>query len=324
MTELDLGKDIYRTRPGNEAFDLALLRAIMEASPNGILVVDEDARVVVFNQRFLDIWQIPGHFIEAYTSPQGTLAEDPLLQKCLGLLKDPDGFVARLEALYRDPGAEDFAELALRDGRIIERHSRGLFDRNDTYLGRVWFFRDVTERKQAESELRVMAWHDPLTGTLNRRHFLDRANEELERTRRYHHPLALVVLDLDHFKQINDKHGHLAGDQVLKSTCERWRSNLRCVDLLCRLGGEEFAVLLPDTELAAARAVAGRLRTAVASRPIAFEGQRIHCTLSAGVTRIDPDETGIEPALRRADAALYRAKNAGRNRVETVAGANPV
>ena len=173
----------------------------------------------------------------------------------------------------------------------------------------------ASERLRAEFE--HLARHDGLTGALTRRALLEGGERELQRWQRYGRPLSLLLLDIDHFKQINDRHGHLAGDRVLADAVAQMRGVLRRVDLLGRYGGEEFVALLPETGVAAALAVAERMRAALAAQP-AIEG-RPACTASIGVTTVAAGDAGLDALLARADAALYRAKRAGRNRVE-VAG----
>jgi len=180
----------------------------------------------------------------------------------------------------------------------------------------VWFFRDITARKSDEAALRHLAMHDSLTGVMNRNQFFERAGGELRRAQRYRKPLAMVMLDLDHFKRINDVHGHGAGDAVLTTACQLWMSELRSLDLLARIGGEEFALLMPDSPLTAAQVAAERLRALTSDAVVTFQGQEIRCTVSGGIAMVDPDDSSIEAALHRADLALYRAKKAGRNRLE--------
>ncbi len=297
-------------------FDRSLLRAIKEASPDGILVVDGNGMVVSYNQQFVDIWRLDRSRIQASTHPDGSVAEDQIMRAAIALLKDPDAFISRVLTLYANPHEKDYCEIELNDGRILERHSVGLHGDNGLYLGRAWFFRDVTTRKHGEDALRELACRDPLTGELNRGHFMERAREEQERAKRYHHPLGVIMLDLDHFKQINDHHGHAAGDRVLEAVCKRWRRVLRNVDLLGRIGGEEFAILLPDSDWEATHLVAERLRTSVASQPVYTESLAIQCTVSGGMTLLSMDDKNIEDALYRADVALYQAKHHGRNRME--------
>jgi diguanylate cyclase (GGDEF)-like protein len=161
------------------------------------------------------------------------------------------------------------------------------------------------------AQQRRNASEDFLTGAANRRRFDERGTEEFERARRYQRPLSLVVLDIDHFKSINDTLGHAAGDQVLKQVAERCRESLRTTDLLARTGGEEFVLLLVETGLEAARSGAERTRAALEAERIL--GRTV--TASCGVAEATAADATIADTLRRADAALYAAKNGGRNRV---------
>jgi diguanylate cyclase (GGDEF)-like protein len=160
-----------------------------------------------------------------------------------------------------------------------------------------------------------------LTGAVNRRHFVEVAQRERERSRRHGAPLALCLLDADHFKQVNDHYGHVAGDHVLTAIAQATTSALRVSDVLGRLGGEEFAVLLPDTELTGALAVAERVRAAVEARQVPSEPseqderEAIRITVSLGVAELRGDEP-FESLFKRADRALYAAKDLGRNRVQ--------
>ncbi len=292
----------------------SLLRAINEASPDGILVVDEQAVIVSYNQRFLDIWNIDPQHMQ-HDESEGGVPESPMLERALRQLTDPDAFMRQVEHLYRHPELDDHSEISLNDGRILERHSAGLFADDGQYLGRVWFFRDVTHQKQNEARLRDLAWHDPLTGVLNRRRLFERGGEEVLRAQRYRRPLALLMLDLDRFKRLNDQYGHAAGDAVLVAVCQRWRRTLRSVDILGRSGGEEFVILLPETGFEEALAAAERLRRAVSHESIGFEDDHIDSTVSIGLSMVHDDDGDIRDALRRADAALYQAKEGGRDRV---------
>jgi diguanylate cyclase (GGDEF)-like protein len=164
-------------------------------------------------------------------------------------------------------------------------------------------------------EVQEQAVTDSLTGFYNRRGFFTRGERELRRATLEGRPVALIMLDIDHFKLINDRYGHAVGDVVLRTVAERCQANTRTSDLLARLGGDEFALLLPHTSLDLARQIAERIRIALADRPIAREGGLVSVTLSLGVTTPADGHTGLEALLMRADAALYAAKAAGRNRV---------
>lgn len=294
-------------------FDRSLLRAIQEASPDGILVVDGQGAVVSYNQRFVEIWQIGAEHLQTDPNDKNPIPEERIMHAAFALLKDPEAFLKRVQELYLKPEEQDHCELELRDGRFLERHSVGLHNDKQHYFGRVWFFRDITERKRNEAALRDLAWRDPLTGEMNRGHFFARAAEELVRARRQRHPLAMLMLDLDCFKEINDNLGHAAGDAVLETVCKRWRRVLRNVDLLGRVGGEEFAIVLPGSDLVDAQVVAERLRTSVADEPIRAGGQEIYSTVSGGIAMVEETDHSVQDVLRRADRALYQAKNQGRN-----------
>lgn len=192
-----------------------------------------------------------------------------------------------------------------------------------TFLVIAW----IADRwRDREARYQQLASIDALTGLTNRRRFLKRAEQELARSRRYGSPLALILVDLDHFKQINDRHGHLAGDQALVHAAGILARETRDVDVVARYGGEEFAILLPMTNEAGAREVAERCARQLAGSPVVVEGSPpIRVTASMGVTCAEGAAGAaahrIEDLLRAADAALYRAKEGGRNRVETAPAA---
>lgn len=177
---------------------------------------------------------------------------------------------------------------------------------------------DVTERKLMEAELVRLATIDSLTNICNRHHFLERADQEIKRARRYGHSgLALLMMDLDHFKDVNDRHGHEAGDRVLAEMTARVLDMLRESDIMGRLGGEEFAVLLVEAGDGEAVRVAQRLRATLAATPVKAGAASISYTVSIGVASLSEGDQGVADLLRRADQALYRAKSLGRDRVES-------
>lgn len=175
---------------------------------------------------------------------------------------------------------------------------------------------DVTEQKELEQRLVELATHDGLTGLYNRRHFVDLAERELSRAARSHCPVSLCMLDADQFKQMNDEFGHAVGDRALTTLARATRGMLRAQDIFGRLGGEEFGVLLPDTRVEGALAVAERIRRSVEMTQVpTAHSAPVWITVSIGVAQHRPGET-FEMLMRRADSALYRAKDRGRNRVE--------
>ncbi len=166
---------------------------------------------------------------------------------------------------------------------------------------------------QLFQELREHSLRDGLTGCFNRTHALEVLDVELRRARRSHLPLSLIMFDLDHFKEVNDRYGHLCGDAVLAAVGSRMRDVLRGSDLKCRYGGEEFLVLLPETPLEGAKRVADTLRRELSDLPIHWKDETLTVTASFGVTVALPAEIDSEAIIGRADAALYRSKEQGRN-----------
>ncbi len=176
--------------------------------------------------------------------------------------------------------------------------------------------REVTMRGELQQELQTQVQMDYLTGLASRRYFMERAQTELQRAQRYGLSLSLCMLDIDFFKKINDGHGHKAGDLVLQRFSEICRAALREIDLAGRLGGEEFALLLPETDLQEARVVAERLRVSFTNARLSSEfGRSLQFTVSIGVAQLTGADETLDSLLGRADRGLYLAKSAGRNRV---------
>lgn len=167
---------------------------------------------------------------------------------------------------------------------------------------------------QYHETFRRLAMHDELTGAYNKRFFSERLAAETKRAERYERPLSLVLFDIDHFKRVNDEHGHLAGDAILSELVTRASGSIRPTDVLARYGGEEFAILLTDTPIEGASAVAEKIRAIIEARPFTFEGTRIAVTSSFGVAAFERGMTD-EALIKLADDRLYQAKREGRNQV---------
>jgi diguanylate cyclase (GGDEF)-like protein/PAS domain S-box-containing protein len=168
---------------------------------------------------------------------------------------------------------------------------------------------------QLNSRLEQLAMTDELTGLLNRRSFFNRGAEEIRRSLRYHSPLSLLMVDIDDFKVVNDTYGHDAGDRMLRCVADTFLHNIRDIDVLARLGGEEFGILLPNTDIADATKLAERLRLAIEKTSCAVQGHQSGVTVSVGVATRTKDVQSIDNLLKRADTAMYQAKDQGRNRV---------
>ncbi len=175
---------------------------------------------------------------------------------------------------------------------------------------------DLEAAESDRERFQFLASTDPLTGCVNRRVMLDRLEQELAGARRYRHPLTVLMIDIDWFKKINDTHGHLVGDTVLRKLADILRQEARAVDIVARYGGEEFTVILPDTDLEGGTASAERFRERAAKTDFTEVGDPLHATISIGVATVNSnEEISTEEMIARSDAALYRAKQAGRNKV---------
>jgi diguanylate cyclase (GGDEF)-like protein/PAS domain S-box-containing protein len=230
------------------------------------------------------------------SSPPPPVREGELLKLPLHVGKRPLG--ALRAALPR----ADASSLAVLLGTVAQQLSAAL------------------ERACLVEELRRLATSDPLTGIMNRRAILKLLDEELDRAHRYARPLALAVLDVDHFKRVNDRYGHAAGDAVLVGVARAFASELRGADGVGRIGGEEFVMVLPETSQPGAQRLAERLRVALEEAVFSTPQGDVRATVSVGVATLGPDCCTRDELLNRADQALYLAKQSGRNRVVTWSG----
>lgn len=176
---------------------------------------------------------------------------------------------------------------------------------------------NITDRKMMELELARLAATDPLTGLPNRRYLEQTGNIELDRVRRFGGSASVIMLDVDHFKAVNDTYGHAVGDEALRCLARTCKESLRQMDVFARYGGEEFVVLLPGTTEAGAISVAEKLRVSLAETPLSDGRNDIALTASFGVAILLPSDAGIDAGVARADAALYAAKHSGRNCVKS-------
>jgi diguanylate cyclase (GGDEF)-like protein len=174
---------------------------------------------------------------------------------------------------------------------------------------------------QAQAQLEAAAWQDELTGVANRRHLMQWSAAALAKQQQ---AMGVLLLDIDHFKSVNDRYGHAAGDEALRVVAQVLRNSIRPGDTVGRYGGEEFAMLLPGTDLVSALAIAERVRANIAAIGVLHEDRSFSLTTSIGVASVMPGEVALDAALDRADRALYRAKSGGRNRVEAFDAAAPM
>ncbi len=422
-------------------FECSVMRALNEASPDGILVVDDEGVVVSLNRKFLEIWKLEELYTTAGVRPADMFTNESVLKAILSQLSEPGDVLDRVKELYADRDAEDHCELALKDGRTLERYSTVIRAEDRSYLGRVWFFRDITTRRRLEIKLRnseqrfraaakaaqdamialdpngiVQYWNpaaerilgfsplqilgkslhetiaprpyleeaaaglahfrrtgrglavgetrelfarrrdgteipielsvapmemngewwaigivrdislrkqaqervawlarnDALTGLPNRTVFYEQTQEAIAQAVRGAGSMAMMYLDLDHFKDINDTLGHAMGDVLLQEVARRLRRALRSIDKVARLGGDEFAVLATQTDAGGAAALAGKIIAAM-SAPFQLAENRVRITTSIGIALQDKQGENPDTLMGRADLALYRAKAEGRN-----------
>jgi diguanylate cyclase (GGDEF)-like protein/PAS domain S-box-containing protein len=286
---------------------LSLLTATLDSTADGILVLDSDEAITGFNERFSEIWRVAPNFMAVGENSSK-------LSFVLDQLINPGAFVARHRELRDKPDHESFDTLEFKDGRALELTSRPQTVRGEI-VGRVWSFRDVTDRIRLEDELEYRAFHDSLTGLANKALFQDRLEHALARIGLTGSHLAVLFIDLDDFKTVNDSLGHSEGDQLLKRVAACLSNCLRPLDTAARLGGDEFAILIEDVSsredvTTLAQRILDSLRLAVQ------RGTR--SSASAGSIGIAFDEPGItsEQLLRNADIAMYKAKEGGKDRFE--------
>lgn len=254
---------------------------------------------------------------EAACEATGRSREELLALKAVELFDEdsPNLFRAILAKLSLDGKIVFETELKARDGSTTPVEISAQMSQFDGTTLIHAIARDITLKKQLMEKLTELANTDPLTGCLNRRSFWNRGASELDRSRRYSRPLALLMIDIDHFKTINDTYGHSMGDVVLRSLVAKCQVELRATDLFGRIGGEEFTALLLETDITEARAVAERIRTVLEQTQTSYGSARVSCTVSVGLTVATADDRKLDELINRADTALYHAKDTGRNRV---------
>ena len=206
--------------------------------------------------------------------------------------------------------------LASRDSdTYLDLQISPLFDKRKNFIGRLVMWRDISRLKKIQTELEKLATQDPLTHVYNRRHFYTLAEVEIHRSLRSQLPFSVILVDIDYFKSINDKHGHKAGDEALIHFTKICIQNLRKVDIFARFGGEEFVILLPEADLDQAKETAERIRKIVESTVLNIDEHQIKITASFGVSTFKGSPDTLDLLLQKSDEALYAAKNTGRNRV---------
>lgn len=284
-----------------------LLESQYNHSPAGILIVDRQMEMLSYNRNFFRLWNIPDHILK-------TKDDRACLRFALDQVDNPKQFMADIHALYQDHNLSQTDEIHLKDGRVFYRHTYPLRNQS-TYLGRVWFFLDISDLHDTKERLNFMAHHDLLTGLPNRRLFHDLLRQNLARAQRNHKQVAILFLDLDNFKLINDCFGHQEGDDLLKHIAKILSGALRESDIICRWGGDEFVIALMDTGgMQSAEVVADKIRENVVNyAEQTYPG--FDLGTSIGVSLYPDDSINPDRLIRNADTAMYMAKRTGKNRL---------
>jgi diguanylate cyclase (GGDEF)-like protein/PAS domain S-box-containing protein len=287
-----------------------MMRSIIEEATVSIWIVDEDDLIQYVNSAGL---QLTGYEAgEVLGRSFSMLMDDEMAERHASRIKSYSRHAGRSDILGQ---VREF-QLKLRSGELIDIELKA-FELDSTGRDKKLFaglISDIRDRKSLESRLRQRATHDPLTGCLNRSGFFRIAKRELERGGPDTHPMGLLLLDVDHFKKINDNFGHQTGDRVLQALVADLKQGLRDEDLLGRYGGEEFIVLLPGVDTDRLEHIAERLRESVESMRMPGPDREVRLTISLGGAMRHPGED-IDSMIGRADRGLYGAKQSGRNRL---------
>lgn len=279
------------------------LRAILDASPFPIIVSSLAAHRVMYINK--DAAKLFGYDQNtAHGQPEPDIFVDPADRDAVMNILEKIGEVDDYDAELKTADRRFFPALVSAKPMDFEGTPAVFLSLND-----------ITKRKQMEMQLIRMATTDALTGISNRKNFFDLGEREVKLAARYEKPISILMIDIDYFKQFNDTFGHDLGDQVLTRLGGVLVETLRNTDIFGRIGGEEFAAILPETDLSGAMEVSERLRYNVEAQNLVHEDEKLTITVSIGVTQFAAKDGELSVALKRADRALYDAKNAGRNRV---------
>lgn len=286
------------------ADQVSQLTATLESTHDGILVTDLTGRVRNFNRRFAALWDVPESLL---AQPDGSLVQKWMLQR----VSEPSVYSRRLCAIEMSAQASSTDVISMTGGRVLERVSRPQLSRGQT-IGRVYSFRDISERIEADRRIDLLSHTDALTGLPNRRAMLGRIEHALALAQRDGMPFALLFLNLDRFKHINDTLGRSLGDRVLSDVAERLLSTLRQVDTVCRLGADEFVMLVHHADVAGAERSVQRLFE-VMQRSFMLEELSFTVTCSVGMALYPGDGNSADELMQACDDAMHEAKEQGGN-----------
>ncbi|WP_017222542.1 EAL domain-containing protein [Moritella dasanensis] len=288
------------------AFKNTLLSTQQDASIDGLLAVNSDGLIISVNQRFTAMWQLTPDALTLKT-------EVELISYVIDKVNEPEAFLKRVHEINQQHLLVNTDEITFKDGHIFERYSAPMIADDGQYYGRLWSFRDITERKEADELIWKQANLDFLTGLPNRYMLHDSLKNELNKAKRSGKSVAILFLDLDHFKEINDTLGHDIGDKLIQDTAKRLRRCVRETDTIARLGGDEFTVVLGELdEFNTVERIANKILNHI-SQPFQCGDEMVHISSSIGITTYPEDGIAVDTLLKNADQAMYAAKEQGRN-----------
>ena len=294
----------YVTDIVRHADRLQVLTEALHNVEDGVMLFDSELKLEFINDKARKLWSLPDG---AECMPLGEV----LAHTHLVFDAPPDQIEHQVRNRFvsirdGDPAPYDIKTI---HGKTIRAHCSRLPNGR-----RMLTYCDVTDLIRNAERLELLATVDAMTGRFNRRHFLTVAEAEWSRFQRYHRPLSFIMLDIDHFKSVNDRYGHATGDEVIRLVAKACSGGQRASDVVGRLGGEEFAILLPETDASAAQLVAERIRERIAAELFAYEKVSFRVTASIGIASATLAMSGVAALMRSADMALYEAKSLGRNR----------
>ena len=285
----------------------ARMSSLLSAMNIGILFEDFDNRVIYVNPAFRRIWLIPDS-VELAARPTGEV-----LGHSANVLARPDHFSQHILHVLDTHQVSETFEIVMADGRVVTQLSYPVRDSKANFVGRLWIYEDVTRERQTAEQLIYLAERDSLTGLYNRHRFQEQLGQMLVDVERRNSHGALLFFDLDEFKYINDTFGHRAGDAMLIRVAGEVSALIRRNEVFSRIGGDEFALLMPDSTEQEAAHLAERIIRAISQIPFRYDGQNLRLTTSLGIALYPAHGDNAEELVSHADAAMYQAKEAGKN-----------
>jgi len=302
----------------------------IDITPLGLWILAISYLIAVFSCEFLQIKDIISNFTFSNIS-EGVMVVDNnnklidfndaamKIFNCLSIMRIGTDFTSFWDDKNVTCSNKDSFELQISNNELVKYYELRIITlrENIKTFGYIYFIQDITNQKKIMEKLYDMANYDDLTQVYNRRKLMEEAEKELFRARICCNEISVFIMDIDHFKKVNDKYGHLAGDAVIKSVVKACKDNLRITDIIGRYGGEEFIIILPGTNRKNGRDIAERVRTYIQESEIKYKNEKINVTVSIGIVCaiIKDDTISVEKIINEADRLLYCAKNHGRNQV---------